>query len=226
MREQQGRPRNHKKNQDLRGVKPLLRGLGGYTRRVRARAPNGTKYKRERLVPLQKIRQNLQASAYTPFEAQGLLSGTIIRSTSNTPKHGWKTSSKQTVKAGKHSSKLKPHLPRDAISSRPSPTSGKNSSPGRIHASPEGLHRQWAHPRLARGQARANFVVQQPRPNRLTTDRIACAFNAGGHRMCNWYYLHPSSSIQINLSFTYEHVDKLLIFHPTRSVLGIKKGMG
>jgi hypothetical protein len=78
-----------------------------------------------------------------------MLSGTIIRGIPNTPKHGWKTSSKQTVKAGKHSSKLKPHLPRDVISSRPSPTSGKNSSPGRIHASPEGLLRQWAHPWLA-----------------------------------------------------------------------------
>jgi hypothetical protein len=43
---------------------------------------------------LQKIRQNLQASAYTPFEARGLLSGTVIRGTPNTPKHGWKTSSK------------------------------------------------------------------------------------------------------------------------------------
>jgi hypothetical protein len=107
------------------------------------------------------------------------VSGTVIRGTPNTPKHGWKTSSKQTVKTGKHSSKLKPHRPRDATSSRPSPASGKNGSPGRVHASPEDLLRQWAHPRLARGQARANFVVQQPRPNRLITDRIACTFNAG-----------------------------------------------
>jgi hypothetical protein len=88
MREQQGRPRNHKKNYDLRGVKPLLRGLGGYNRWVRSRAPNGTKYNRERLVPLQKIRQNLQASAFTPFQARGLLSGTVIRGTPNTPMHG------------------------------------------------------------------------------------------------------------------------------------------
>jgi hypothetical protein len=105
---------------------------------VRSRAPIRTKYDQERLVPLQKIRQNLQASAYTPFEARGLLSGTVIRGTPNTPKHSWKTSSKQTVKAGKHGAKLKPHLPRDAISSRPSPASGMNSGPGRIHASPEG----------------------------------------------------------------------------------------
>jgi hypothetical protein len=83
------------------------------------------------------------------------LSGTVIRGTPNTPKHGWKTSSKHTIKAGKHSSKLKPHLPRDTISSRPSPASGKNSSPGRIHASPEGLLRQRAHPgspRLSSGK--------------------------------------------------------------------------
>jgi hypothetical protein len=92
----------------------------GYNRRVRSRAPLGTKYNRESLVPLQRIRQNLQASAYSPFEARGLLSGTVIRGTPNTPKHGWKTPSKQTVKTGKRGSKLKPHLPRDAISSRPS----------------------------------------------------------------------------------------------------------
>jgi hypothetical protein len=35
-----------------------------------------------------------------------LLSGTAIRGTPNTPKHGWKTSSKQTVKIGKNGSKL------------------------------------------------------------------------------------------------------------------------
>jgi hypothetical protein len=56
--------------------------------------------------------------------------------------------------------------------------SGGNSSPGRLHAFSEGLLRQWAHPRLARSQARANFVVQRPRPNRLTNRpyhmRIQC----------------------------------------------------
>jgi hypothetical protein len=77
------------------------------------------------------------------------LSGTVIRGTPDSPNHGWKTSSKQTIKTGKHSSKI--HLPRDAILSRPSPASGKDSSPGWIHASPEGLLRQQAHPRLARG---------------------------------------------------------------------------
>jgi hypothetical protein len=34
---------------------------------------------------LQEIQQNLQASTYTPFEARGLLSGTIIRGTPNAP---------------------------------------------------------------------------------------------------------------------------------------------
>jgi hypothetical protein len=95
---------------------------------------------------LQKIRQNLQASAYTPFEARGLLSGTIIRGTPNTPKHGWKISLKQIVKAGKNGSRLKLHLPRDAISSRSSPASGKNSGPEWIRASPEGPLRQQAYP--------------------------------------------------------------------------------
>jgi hypothetical protein len=89
MREQPGRPRHHERHQDLRGVKPLLRGLGGYTQRVRSRAPTGTKCNRERPVPSQKVRQSLQASTNTPFEARGLLSGTIIRGTPNTPKHGW-----------------------------------------------------------------------------------------------------------------------------------------
>jgi hypothetical protein len=55
---------------------------------------------------------------------------------------------------------------------------GRNSSPRRIHALPEGLLRQWAHPRLARGPARAGFVEKQPWPNRLTNRpyrrRIQC----------------------------------------------------
>jgi hypothetical protein len=107
------------------------------------------------------------------------MSGTIIRGTPSTPKHGWRTSLKQTIKAGKHGSKLRPHLPRDAIPSHPSPASGKNGSSVRIHGSPEGPLRQWVHTRLARGKARTNFVVWRTRPNRLATDRITCAFNAG-----------------------------------------------
>jgi hypothetical protein len=38
--------------------------------------------------PRKKVRQSLQASTNTPFEARGLLSGTVIRGTPNTPKHG------------------------------------------------------------------------------------------------------------------------------------------
>jgi hypothetical protein len=37
----------------------------------------------------QKVWQSLQASTNIPFEARGLLSGTVIRGTPNTPKHGW-----------------------------------------------------------------------------------------------------------------------------------------
>jgi hypothetical protein len=54
MREQPDWPRRHERRKDLEGVKPLLRGLGGYTRRVRSRAPTGTECNRERSVPLQK----------------------------------------------------------------------------------------------------------------------------------------------------------------------------
>jgi hypothetical protein len=54
MRERPDQPKHYARHQDLGGVKPLLRGLGGYTRRVRSRAPTGTKRIRERLVPLQK----------------------------------------------------------------------------------------------------------------------------------------------------------------------------
>jgi hypothetical protein len=56
---------------------------------------------------------------------------------------------------------------RDMISPRPSPASGRNSRPRRIHASPEGLLKQRAHLRLARGPARAGFAVKQPWPDRL-----------------------------------------------------------
>jgi hypothetical protein len=39
--------------------------------------------------PHKEVRQSLQASTITPFEARGLLSGTVIRGTPNSPKHGW-----------------------------------------------------------------------------------------------------------------------------------------
>jgi hypothetical protein len=39
--------------------------------------------------PHREMRRSLQASTNTPFEAQGLLSGIVIRGTPNTPKHGW-----------------------------------------------------------------------------------------------------------------------------------------
>jgi hypothetical protein len=62
--------------------------------------------------------------------------------------------------------------------SHPSPASGWNSSPRRVHASPEGLLRQRAPPRHSRGLARAGFVVKQPWPDRLTNRplrrRIKC----------------------------------------------------
>jgi hypothetical protein len=44
---------------------------------------------------------------------------------------------------------------------------GKNSRPRWIHASPEGLLKQQAHFRLARGPAWAGFAEKQPWPDRL-----------------------------------------------------------
>jgi hypothetical protein len=56
---------------------------------------------------------------------------------------------------------------RGTISPRPSPASGRNNRPRWIHASPEGLLKQRAHLRLARGPARACFAEKQPWPDRL-----------------------------------------------------------
>ena len=39
--------------------------------------------------PRKKVWQSLQASTNTPFEARGLLPGTIIRGTPKAPKLGW-----------------------------------------------------------------------------------------------------------------------------------------
>jgi hypothetical protein len=58
---------------------------------------------------------------------------------------------------------------RNAISPRPSPASGGNSRPRQIHASPEGLLKQRAHLRLARGPVRAGFTEKQPWSDHLAS---------------------------------------------------------
>jgi hypothetical protein len=133
---------------------------------VRSRAPTGTKCNRERLVPLQKSAIKPPASTNTPFEAQGLLSETIIRGTPKTPKLGWYHHQHKLQRPdGRDSGQGSVHS-RDTISLRPSPASGRNSRPRQIHASPEGLLKQRAHLRLFRGPARARFAVKQPWPDR------------------------------------------------------------
>jgi hypothetical protein len=52
-----------------------------------AAPPPPPKKKPQKPGPPQKMRRSLQASTNTPFEARGLLSGTVIRGTPNTPKH-------------------------------------------------------------------------------------------------------------------------------------------
>ena len=61
-------------------MNPLPQGLGGYTRRVRSRAPTeASKYETpfRQVLPQVKPCQNLKKSAHALPEAQGLLSGTI-----------------------------------------------------------------------------------------------------------------------------------------------------
>jgi hypothetical protein len=55
---------------------------------ARVHPPEQSKTKKGRS-PQQKCGKSLQASTNTPFEARGLLSGTIIRGTPNAPNHGW-----------------------------------------------------------------------------------------------------------------------------------------
>jgi hypothetical protein len=114
-----------------------------------------------------KCDKNLQASTNTPFKARGLVSGTIIRGTPKTPKSQLVTpiSTKLQRPDGRDSGQGFVHS-RDTISSRPSPASGRNSRSRRIHSSTEGLLKQRAHLRLARGPARAGFTEKQPWPDR------------------------------------------------------------
>jgi hypothetical protein len=55
---------------------------------ARANPPEQSKTEKGRS-PHQKCGKSLQASTNTPFKARGLLSGTVIRGTPNTPNHGW-----------------------------------------------------------------------------------------------------------------------------------------
>jgi hypothetical protein len=96
-----------------------------------------------------KCDKSLQASINTPFEAQGLLSGTIIRGTPKTPKFQLVTpiSTKLQRPDGRDSGQGSVHS-RDTISPRPSPASGNGSRPRRIHDSLEGPLKQRTHLRL------------------------------------------------------------------------------
>jgi hypothetical protein len=175
-RKRPDRPKHHEKHSNLRGVKPLLQGLGGYTRRVRSRAPTRTRQKTEKgRSPHRKRGKSLQASTITPFEARGLLSGTIIKGTPNAPNHGWLTPSDQLTGAVQAKTSSTRRTRSYLI-----PASGRNSGPRRIHASPEGLLRRQAPSRLSRGPARAGFVEKQPWPYRLTNRPLRRRIKCGG----------------------------------------------
>jgi hypothetical protein len=95
------------------------------------------------------------------------MSETIIRGTLKTHKSQLITpiSTKLQRPDGRNFGQDSVHS-KDTISPRPSPASGRNSRPRQIHASPEGLLKQRAHLRLARGPARAGFAEKQPWPDR------------------------------------------------------------
>ena len=78
-----------------------------------------------------KCNKSLQASINTPFEAQGLLSGTIIRGTLKTPKSQLVTpiSTKLQRPDGRNSGQGSVHS-RDTISPRPSQPRAKAVDPG------------------------------------------------------------------------------------------------
>jgi hypothetical protein len=115
-----------------------------------------------------KCDKSLQASTNTPFEARGLLSGTIIRGTLKAPKSQLVTPISTKLQRpdgsiqGTRLSQGSVHS-RDAITPRLSPASGKGSRPRRIHVSPEDPLQQRTHLRLARGPV---FTKKQPWPNR------------------------------------------------------------
>jgi hypothetical protein len=90
MREQPDRPKHHETRLDLEGVKSLLRGLGGlHPAGALARTHQNETQLRKAGPLAKKCDKSLQASTNTPFEAQGLLSGTIIRGTPKTPNLSW-----------------------------------------------------------------------------------------------------------------------------------------
>jgi hypothetical protein len=87
MRERSDWPKHHEKHSDLRGVKPLLRGLGCYTRRVRSRAPTRTRQKPRKAGPPAATPSHVQRPSSPPMTmlacTQGLdtpLSDTLAHS--------------------------------------------------------------------------------------------------------------------------------------------------
>jgi hypothetical protein len=98
------------------------------------------------------------------------LSGTIIRGTPKTPKTRLvNTISTKLQRPDGRNTGQSFVRSRNAISPRPSPASSRNSRPRQIHALPEGLLKQRAHLRLARGPARVGFMEKQPWPDRLAS---------------------------------------------------------
>ena len=139
---------------------PLLQGLGGYTRRVRLRAPTGTpRYKtqflRERVRT--KPRQTLRESARTPPEARGLLSGTLERGTLSEQSKGSLKSHQKIKLEGKpwapHPQRPSPPGPPPRLEPRAGGLGTLTRIPPRARLAMEGLGRGCIL-RIARGLSR------------------------------------------------------------------------
>jgi hypothetical protein len=145
---------------------------------VRSRASIGTKYDREGLVPLQKIQESLQASTYTPFDARGLLSGTVIRGTPNAPKtwleNIFRTNHTRlisTIQVRASTTKG-----RDLIRAQPRPRAVVPAGFTPRPSASSGSERTLGSPEAQLGQTLSYSDLDRIA---LPTDRIACAFNAG-----------------------------------------------
>jgi hypothetical protein len=146
---------------------------------VRSRAPTETKYNRERLVPSQKKCGKASKRVPTlPLRLGGYcrvpklgVPPTLLNTAGNHPQHEPQRLMGMVQVKASSTQGTRSRL------ARAQPRAG-NCSPGRSYVSPEGLLRQWAYPRHARGPARAGFVEKQPWPNRLSNRpyrrRIQC----------------------------------------------------
>ena len=156
-------------------VIPLLQGLGGYTRRMRSRAPTRTtKYKTQsRRELLSQVLSSPQESAHTPPEARGLLSDTTRRGTLS--KNQIHCLSLAKIKAKKNNHEVSADSPiRPRLAPRPQ-TKGQSPPPRRgplAEAPPRKASDGMPILRFTRGWARQQTSSPPPRPAPLAKRHV------------------------------------------------------